>query len=413
MSINPTSCLIAWRYFRSRKSERFISIISAFSLTGVMIGVAALIIVMSIMNGFRDELTKNIIGLNSDIYISREKDSEFNIKKIKKSLSSLSFIQHIIPLIEAQALIMSNENSSGVLIKGISLDDLKYKKSISENIIIGDLLNYSNGVVIGNFLAQSLKISVGDKIKILSPKTISTAFGSMPRVKEFEVTAIFSSGLYDYDSSIVLMPNEIAEKMFTFAGSFNKIECYSDNPSKVHEYSKKIHMKLLGEYKVTNWMMVHQQFMDALELERVAMFTILSLIICVASFNIISSLTMLVKDKSKDIAILKTIGASSLDIMIIFILNGIFIGFIGTFLGILIGVGFVINIDNIKIFLENVTGHKIFDAAIYFLNYLPAKLELSNVVIISGFSITQSLLATIYPAYRAAKLNPVDIIRYE
>ena len=409
------SLAIAWQYFKKRKGEKMISIISLLSLIGVTIGVASLIVVMAIMNGFHIELTKSIIGLNSDIHILPYESKIEDYDSLKSDLTSLPFLKKTIPMMNGQALAHTNSSSVGVMIKGIDIKDLHYKDTIINGVKAGNFNNYygEDKIALGSYLARELKVRIGDKVRLISPNTISTIFGSMPRMKEFTVIAIFSSGMYEYDNMNILMPIEAANKYFRLEGYYNYLECYSDNPDKAYEYSKLIKKKIGLGYRIQNWLMTYSSSLDAFKLERVAMFAILSLIICVASFNILSSLTMLVIDKSKDIAILKTIGASNFQILMIFVFNGAFIGIIGTLLGVLIGVSFTLNIQEIKIFLEYMTGITIFDAAIYFLENLPAKLIPSNVFAISGLSLLLSLLATIYPARKAAKMNPIDIMKYE
>jgi lipoprotein-releasing system permease protein len=406
---------IAWQYFRKRKGEKMISVISLLSLIGVTIGVAALIVVMAIMNGFHIELTKSIIGLNSDINILPRYQKIEDFAKLKTELESFPFTKKVIPVIVGQALATTNDNSVGAMVKGMDLADIEYKETITKNLHAGSFEDYhgSDKIALGLYLAHELKVDVGDKVKLMSPNTISTIFGSLPRMKEFTVVAIFASGMYEYDSINILMPMEAADRYFSMGSKINFVELYSDDPEKSYEYSKIIRREIGNDYKIRNWKMVYEQSLNAFKLERIAMFAILSLIICVASFNIISSLTMLVKDKAKDIAILKTIGASQNQIMMIFIFNGAFIGIIGTILGVVIGVSFTMNIEHIKIALESMTGITIFDAAVYFLENLPAKLLPSNVFAVAGLSLGLSLLATIYPARKAAKMNPVDIIRYE
>ncbi len=392
-----------------------ISVISLLSLIGVTIGVAALIVVMAIMNGFHIELTKSIIGLNSDINILPRHQKIEDFTKLKTDLESLPFTKKIIPVIIGQALATTDANSVGAMVKGMDLTDIEYKETITGNLRAGSFEDYrgSDKIALGLYLAHELRVDVGDRVKLMSPNTISTIFGSLPRMKEFTVVAIFASGMYEYDSINILMPMEAADRYFSMDSKVNFIEFYSDDPEKSYEYSKIIRRTIGNDYKIRNWKMVYEQSLNAFKLERIAMFAILSLIICVASFNIISSLTMLVKDKAKDIAILKTIGASDNQIMMIFIFNGAFIGIIGTILGIMLGVGFTTNIEHIKTALEAMTGVTIFDAAVYFLENLPAKLLPANVFAVAGLSLSLSLLATIYPARKAAKMNPIDIIRYE
>ena len=406
---------LALRYFKAKKNETFISIISVFSLLGVAIGVAALIVVMSVMNGFRNELTRNIIGLNGDITLKPIERIIDNYEDIKIKLSSQDYITQIVPSISGQALALGPRNNCGVLITGIDLSDLKHKNEILKNVNFGDFAHFfgKSVIAVGSELANNLGVKVDDKVKLISPHSISTAFGSMPRSKEFKVIAIFTSGVYDYDAAKILMPLEAARNFLSFDNGINLIEVYLKSHSEARSISREIRNILNNDLRVTSWVESHAQFLNALAVERVAMFTILSLIILVAAFNIVSSLFMLVKDKTKDIAILKTIGASQKQIMIVFICNGMLIGIIGTFFGVLLGVSFAQNIENIRKYLEQITGTKIFEAAIYFLYTLPSDVRIEDIVLVSLVTILLCFCSTIYPAYKASKLNPIDGLRYE
>ncbi|WP_375359040.1 lipoprotein-releasing ABC transporter permease subunit [Candidatus Tisiphia endosymbiont of Neophilaenus lineatus] len=406
---------VAVRYFRAKKNERFVSIIAGVSLMGVTIGVAALIVVMSVMNGFHYELTKNIIGLNGDISITPVSRSIANYDEINKKLISQNYIKHISPSIVGQALALGKRMNSGAIIKGIDLTELKYKNQILQNVNTGDFTDFfgTDVVAVGNALASNLGVQAGTKIKLISPNSISTAFGSMPRSKEFRVVATFTSGMYDYDSATILMPLIAAQNFLSFKEVINLIEVITIEPSNAGIYAWEIQNLLGSKLRVTSWQKSHLQFLNALAVERIAMFTILSLIIMVAAFNIVSSLFMLVKDKTSDIAVLRTIGASTRQIMLIFICNGMFIGLLGTILGIILGTSFAYNIQSIRNILEKVTGTKIFAAAIYFLYTLPSEVRLEDVILVSTISIVLCFCATIYPSYKAAKLNPVDALRYE
>ena len=407
------SFIIAWQYFKTRKGEKHISVIAFLSLLGIAIGVASLIIVMAIMNGFHSELTKAMIGLNSDInIIAREGDiKDFDL--VKQKLEKLEFVQHVTPLIVGQALATSSHSSVGVMIKSLDIEDIEHKNTITKNIKEGSFEDYQgdNAIAMGSYLARELKLHVGDKVRLISPKAISTIFGSFPRMREFTLVAIFTSGIYEYDSINILMPIEAGKKYIQ--SDVNYIELYSDNPDQAYEYSRIIKRNIGNSYIIRNWKMSFEQYLNAFKLEKIAMFTILSMIICVASFNIFSSLIMLVKDKNRDIAILKTMGASEFQILMIFIFNGAIIGGLGTILGVLLGVGFTLNIESIKSFLEHMTGVTIFDAAIYFLENLPAKLLPENIITVAVLSFSLSIIATIYPARKAAKLSPIEILRYE
>ncbi|MFV9906052.1 lipoprotein-releasing ABC transporter permease subunit, partial [Rickettsia conorii] len=330
---------IAFRYFRAKKNEKFVSIISAFSLVGVMIGVAALIVVMSVMNGFHIELTKNIIGLNGDIVINRQGGSIDNYEEIKAKLLKQDYVKHVTFIAHGQALALGKSNNSGVLVKGMKLKDLSVRNEIFKNVNFGSFDNFhgKNVIALGEQLASNLGVTVGDKIRLISPNSVSTAFGSMPRSKEFKVIAIFNSGMYDYDLTTILMPLTAAQNFLSLGDDINLIEINSLAPDKALAYSYKIQSLLGPTLYVFNWQTLNSQFLSALAVERTAMFTILSLIITVAAFNIISSLFMLVKDKTSDIAILRTMGASTKQIMLIFIYNGMFIGLLGTTLGVILG----------------------------------------------------------------------------
>ncbi len=421
------SRFLAFRYFRAKKNETFVSIISAISLIGITIGVAALIVVMSVMNGYHVELVRNIIGLNGDIKLTPISREIKNYDQLIKNLKNYPYIKNISKSIQGQALASSVNSSSGVIIRGIDAADLKNKGAILDKVFDGSFSNYTGAdvVAVGSELAYQLDLHVGSKLKLISPHMVSTAFGSMPRARNFTVVAIFGSGLYEYDSATVLMPLKAAEIFLSFKDSINLIELNIDDSDEARIRSKELQKEFkpgsnsdkpseeIFDLRVTSWDMSNQQFLTALEIERVAMFTILSLIILVAAFNIISSLFMVVKDKSKDIAILRTIGATKSQIMRAFIINGMIIGIIGTASGIALGLLIARNIDRIRMLLEKFAGFKIFDPAIYFLYALPSVVKYDNVFWIGIISITLCFLATIYPAYKASSLNPVEAMRYE
>ena len=413
--LNNFISILSLRYFSAKKNEKFVSIISGISLAGIMIGVAALIIVMSVMNGFHIELTGNIIGLNGDINIVPMGKVIEDHKSVTKKISEHKFVTKVTPLVVGQALALGSSSNSGVIIKGIDAGDLKNKGEILNNVFEGSFSEYygNSAVAVGSELARNIGVFAGSRIKMIAPGLLSTAFGSMPRSKDFTVVAVFSSGLYDYDAATMLMPVSAAQKFLSMSDGINLIEVKIDDPELANRYAKVLQKELGFGMRVNSWTHDNQQFLSALEVERTAMFVILSLIMVVAAFNIISSLFMVVKDKTKDIAILRTIGASTRQIMFIFIINGMLVGIIGTAIGVIAGLLFSYNIENIRLFLEKISGTKIFDPAIYFLYSLPSVVRISDVVMISGLALIVSFLATIYPAYKAASLNPIETMRYE
>lgn len=401
---------IALRYIFAKSNDRFISFISAFCLLGITIGVASLIVVMSIMNGFRHELTKCIIGLSGHIIVG---SNSTQTSSIQEKLRKHDFVLFSNKLIEGQGLLSNGNVSSGVAVKGLTAKDLKTKKQIMHNLI-GNKDDFANedGILIGQQLALSLGVGLQDTVKLIVPQTISSIFGSLPKAKDFKVVGIFTSGMTDYDSMNIIIPFSIAEKIF--GNEKILLEVYTKDPEMVDQYTAILYKQLYEQILfINNWKIINGATLDALKIEKVAMTSVLSLIIIVATFNIISSLFMLVKDKTKDIAILRTIGASKRSIMLIFMINGLFIGFSGTALGVFIGRLIAGNINTIKVYLEQFSGMKIFDAAVYFLYNLPAKLDSNDVWFVCFISLFMCLISTLYPSYRAAKLNPVEAIRYE
>lgn len=435
---------LAIRYFSSKKDNRLVSFISAFSLLGITIGVAALIVVMSVMEGFHIELTSNIIGLGGDITIkSRLDDNIPNYNELTKKISEIEGIKLVVPQINSKGLAVSHSDSAGVIVRAFDREGLQKKQGIIQKNHLGNIYEIEDdfNAAIGFQLAISLGLRVGDKFTLICPNTISTIIGNLPKMKRFKVSAIFESGMYDYDAATVIMSLKSAQKLYSFEeNNVNVIEVHTQNPDIVQYYANLIDKAInyeqiaddgeiskedtpwvkieddkfySSQYFISTWLNSNAQFLNALKIERVAMYTILSLIILVAAFNIVSSLFMQVNEKNKDIAILRTMGASSRQIMMIFVLNGTFIGLIGTFLGVILGVSFAKNINNIKKFLESFTGLNLFDSAIYFLSHLPSVIRVQDVLYISLTAIFLSILAALYPAYKASKLDPAEALRHE
>jgi lipoprotein-releasing system permease protein len=413
--LNSFVFIVAYRYFAAKKNEKFLSVISLFSLMGVALGVAALIVVMSVMNGFHRELTKNIIGLNGDISVTSGDGVIKNLSKILKTLDDFEEVEYAAAGVTGQALMIGKRSNLGVIVRGMSKETAKHKGLFARITSSDPTKDFSsNSIMIGSELAYLSGCEVGDKIKLIAPNSISTPFGSMPRSKEFRISAIFNSGMYDYDSVTAVLPIDSASRFLSLSeGGSNLIEIYTKYPESADKLAWIYASALRDEdVRVVSWLASNRQFLNALAIERTAMFTVLSLIIAVASFNIISGLFMAVKEKAHDIAVLRTVGATEGQIMCIFILNGMMIGIPGTLLGVIIGTGFAYNIDNIRIFLERLAGTKIFDAAVYFLYSLPSDLRIADVSYISSISIFLCFSATLYPSYKAAKLNPIDSLRY-
>ena len=411
--------LLFKRFFLSRKDEGYISVISWFSLTGIALGVAVLIIVMSVMNGFRDDLLNRIIGMNGhiNIYSINNIINDNEVKSFKKNsaFNNLKFN----PIIESQGFIISNNKSQGVIIKSLDKKDLLNRKKFPSKIISGNIYNNdSNEILIGEILAKSLGVKINDKIKIAIPKTDKTIFGNIPRFKTMTVKGIFNLGMYEYDSSFVYVPFNIGRNLMLLKdGEYNNIEIFIDeiNLLDTSLYQLKdfiIKNKFLNLYLIS-WKDNNKSFLEALKVERNVMFLILILIILIASMNIISGLVIFVKDKNLDIGILKTLGVSKFSLIKIFVLIGSSIGFIGTAIGVFIGIIFCINIKKIQLFIENLLNINLFSPEIYFLSQLPSRIDYWEVIFIAFLALFLSFVSTIYPAIKSSNVDPIKVIRNE
>ncbi len=407
--------MLAFRYLRARKAEGFVSVIAAFSFTGIMLGVATLIIVMSVMNGFRAELFDRILGLNGHLNVYARGAPLYDYQRVADDLRNVPGIAQISPQVEGQGLLTGNGIATGVVVRGITQENLRVKPVLSTGLIEGDTNAFvDNGVAVGVKLAERLNARVGDYITILSPRGKSTPFGTMPRSQSFRVALIFDVGMFEYNNNFVFMPLATAQSFFQFGPeTVSGLEIIATDIANLAMVKDAVAARIGPNNVVYDWRDANSSFVNALEVERNVMFLILTMIILVAAFNIISSMIMLVKDKSRDIAILRTMGATRRSMLKIFILTGASIGFLGTAFGAILGISFAVNIEGIRQALQRLSGTELFSAEVYFLTKLPAVIDWSEVVTVISMALVISILATLYPAWRAARLNPVEALRYE
>lgn len=420
MLITKFEYFIAHRYLRSSRQEGFISVIAWFSLIGIALGVATLIIVMSVMNGFRDELLGKIIGLNGHMSIMTKGQPFTDFDKVVNEVKSVNGINAVYPVVERQAMLLYKNQARGVQVHGIRSADLKSRKIIAENIQEGTLDSFGSfeiegekteWIAIGKRLANSLYLKIGDKITLFSPEGNSSAFGTLPKQKSFYVGAIFEVGLNDYDKGIIFMALESAQTFFKFSDSISNLEVFVDNPDKVAVRSFDVKAVIGDAYQTFDWQNANNVLFQTVQIERNVMFIILTLIILVAAFNILSSLIMLVKDKTRDIAIMRTMGATRKSIMKVFLLTGATIGVVGTLVGVGIGLIFSMNIESIRQLLQSLSGSELFSPEIYFLTQLPSKVDFVEVFFIVVIALLLTFLSTLYPSWKAAKLDPVEALR--
>ena len=398
---------------KSKRREKFISAIGAFSLIGIALGVATLIIVTSVMNGFRKEFTERIIGFNGHISMSLLRETP-DYERIAKQVRSFPYVVQAVPTIERQALISNTRTVRGSLCHGISKEDLIQKKLIANNIIRGDLDDFSeeDSIILGDSLALRANLTIGSDVIVIVPEMDETGFGFVPRKKTFKLAATFKSGMYEYDTSVSFIPLKMAQRLFKINNSVTAISVFLSDPMKVSDVLNKIEEKYGSNFYITDWQKNNSSFMKAVEIERNVMFLILTLITLVASFNIISCMIMLVKDKEKDIAILRTIGLARESVMRIFFILGASIGITGTLIGTIFGLLFSLNIQKIQAVVEAIAGTQVFPPEVYFLTHLPSLLRPMDVAITMIVALILSCISTLYPARKASRLNPVDILRY-
>lgn len=406
--------MVAFRYLRARRKEGFVSVIAGFSLLGIGLGVATLIVVMAVMNGFRQELLSRILGINGHLGVYGAGVALVEFDALAGQIRELPGVTRVIPTVEGQVMATAPGGASGAIVRGVRPDDLLARDIIRQNLV-GNAADFrgEDAVLIGSRLAEKLGVAVGDSVTLISSKGNATAFGTVPRMKSYRVAATFSIGMYEYDSGFVFMPLPAAQTYFRFPDAVTQIEVFIDNPDRVAELRRDIFRVSGGNVRIYDWQQANASFFNAIQVERNVMFLILTLIILVAAFNIISSLIMLVKDKGRDIAILRTMGATRGMILRIFFLSGAAVGVSGTLLGLVLGVSFATNIESIRQFLQSIIGRDLFAAEIYFLTQLPARLDAGEVISVVVMALGLSFAATIYPSWRAANLDPVEALRYE
>ncbi|MEQ8736278.1 MAG: lipoprotein-releasing ABC transporter permease subunit [Rhodospirillaceae bacterium] len=411
----PFERMMAGRYLRARRKEGFVSVIAGFSLLGIGLGVATLIIVMAVMNGYRQDIMSRILGVNGHIEVQGIEFSIADYDARGDAIRNIPGVESVLPQITGQVMATTGGVTSGAVVRGVRGEDLEARTVVSGNIILGSLSAFTRGegLMIGIRMADRFRISVGDKLTLISPKGNVTAFGTAPRLKDYPIVAVFDVGMSDFDSSIIYMPLDLAQTYFKYPGSVTGIEVQVSDPDQARFIAREV-METTGPgVRVLSWEQTNSTLFNALQVERNVMFLILTLIIVVAAFNIIAGLIMLVKDKGRDIAILRTMGATRGMIMRVFFLAGASVGATGTILGLILGIVFCENIEAVRRVLETLTGTDLFSAEIYFLSTIPADMDWAEVASVVLMALGLSLAATLYPSWRAARTDPVEALRYE
>jgi lipoprotein-releasing system permease protein len=422
----PFEWMLSLRYLRARRKEGFISVIAGFSFLGIMLGVATLIIVMAVMNGFRQELLTKILGLNGHLLIQPLESPLTDWEAVSDRVAKIDGIKLAAPIVEGQALASSPFNASGVLVRGIRSTDLTKLTSIAKNIRQGTLdgFDQGQGVAIGSRLAEQLSVRAGDNVTLVGgrgvverigvrPRGAVTPMGTTPRIKAYKIGAVFEIGMSEYDAAFVFMPLTEAQAYFNRTGDVTAIEVYTDDPDHIDKFRRLVTEAAARPIYMIDWRQRNATFFNALQVERNVMFLILTLIVLVAALNIVSGLIMLVKDKGSDIAILRTMGATQGAIMRVFLITGASIGVVGTVVGFLLGTLICLNIESIRRFLSWLTNTELFSPELYFLSKLPADMNVKETTAVVVMALGLSLLATLYPSWRAARLDPVEALRYE
>jgi lipoprotein-releasing system permease protein len=408
---------VAARYLRARRGERFVSVIAAFSLIGIALGVATLIIVMSVMGGFKIDLLGRILGFNGALGVYGQGGRLTEYDALAGRIRALPGVTAAIPVLDGQVLITNPTGAAaGGFVRGIEPADLRSTRLISDHVVAGSLDDFKGDdvVAVGSGLARQFGVWLNNTITLVSPQGAATPFGTVPRVKAYRVVAIFNVGEFAYDSSYVFMPLSAAQVYFQRPDAVSQIEVMLQDPERVAAVAAEVRQALAGTpVSIIDWQQSNNSFFTAVQVEQNVMFIILALIILVAAFNVISSLIMMVKDKTRDIAVLRTIGAGRGAVMRIFLMCGASVGVTGTVIGTILGIAFTLNIDRIQDAVQSLTGVNVFNAEVYYLTHLPARLDGVEVAKVVVMALVLSLLATLYPSWRAARTDPVEALRHE
>ena len=411
----PFEWSVALRYLRARRADGFVSIIALFSFLGITLGVATLIVVMSVMNGFHHELMDKILGVNGHAFVQAIETPFTDWEDVAAKITKIPGVTVAAPMVEGAAGASTQYGQTGVLVRGVREQDLIKLPGVASNLREGtfDGFDNANGIAVGQRLAEKLGVRVGDKISLLIAKGAQTPFGVTPRIKAYPVAAIFQIGMSEFDNLFVYMPLPEAQNFFNKENEVTTIETFVENPEAMDAFRRDVEKNVSRPVMITDWRQMNKTFFETLQVEKNILFIILTLIIIVAAFNIVSGLTMLVKDKTRDIAILRTMGATRGSVLRIFLIIGASIGSAGALVGFLLGLLLAKNLDAIRLLLNKLLNANLFPAELYFLSRLPSIVDPREVTLVVGMTLTLAMLASIYPAWKAASLDPIQALRSE